>query len=45
MIQVRRLRNIRLSDCTFENVAQADVVENVVGLTFDRVTVNGQLRR
>ena len=39
------LRDIRLSDCAFENVAQADVVENVEGLTFDHVTVNGQLRR
>ena len=39
------LREIRLSDCAFENVAQADVIENVEGLTFDHVTVNGQLRR
>jgi polygalacturonase len=39
------LRDIRLSDCTFENVAQPDVIENVEGLTFDHVSVNGQLRR
>jgi polygalacturonase len=38
------LRDIRLSDCTFENVAQADVIENVEGLSFDHVTVNGQQR-
>jgi polygalacturonase len=35
------LHNIRLSQCTFENVAQPDVVENVEGLTLDRVRVNG----
>jgi polygalacturonase len=39
------LRDIRLAQCSFENVAEADVVENVQELTLDRVTVNGQLRR
>jgi polygalacturonase len=39
------LRNIRLAHCSFENVAEADVIENVQELGFDQVTVNGQLRR
>jgi polygalacturonase len=39
------LRNIRLIRCSFENVAEADVVENVKGLEFDQVTVNGKPRR
>jgi polygalacturonase len=39
------LRNIRLAQCSFEDVAEADVVENVEGLSFDHVTVNGELRR
>jgi polygalacturonase len=38
------LRDIRLTKCSFENVAQADVVENVEGLVLDHVMVNGQLR-
>jgi polygalacturonase len=36
------LHNIRLEGCSFENVAKPDVVENVEGLTLDRVTVNGK---
>ena len=39
------LRDIRLGQCSFENVANDDVIENVEGLTLDRVTVNGQVRR
>jgi polygalacturonase len=39
------LRNIRLAQCSFENVAEADVVENVEDLTFDQVAVNGQIRQ
>jgi polygalacturonase len=39
------LRDIRLTQCNFENVAEPDVVESVEGLSFDHVTVNGQLRR
>jgi polygalacturonase len=35
------LHNIRLERCTFENVARPNVVENVEGLSLDRVTVNG----
>jgi polygalacturonase len=39
------LRNIRLAHCSFENVSESDVVENVEGLTFDSVTVNGRIRQ
>jgi polygalacturonase len=39
------LRDIRLVQCSFENVAQADVTENVEGLVLDRVMVNGRMRR
>ncbi len=39
------LRDIRLERCSFDNAAQPDVIENVEGLVFDDVTVNGQLRR
>jgi polygalacturonase len=39
------LRDIRLSQCSFENVAQEDVVENVEGLVLDRVMVNGRIRQ
>jgi polygalacturonase len=38
------LRDIRLTKCSFENVVQADVVENVEGLVLDHVMVNGQIR-
>jgi polygalacturonase len=36
------LHNIRLERCAFEDVAKPDVVENVEGLTLDRVMVNGK---
>jgi polygalacturonase len=39
------LRDIRLEQCSFGNVAEPDVIENVEGLRFERVTVNGQVRR
>ena len=39
------LRDIRLAQCLFENVAKDDVIENVEGLAFDRVAVNGRIRR
>jgi polygalacturonase len=39
------LRDIRLKQCSFENVAQPDVAENVEGLVLDRVMVNGHLRQ
>jgi polygalacturonase len=38
------LQSIRLAQCSFENVAEPDVIENVEGLSFDRVKVNGQIR-
>ena len=39
------LRGIRLERCAFEDVAQADVIENVQDLVLDRVTVNGRPHR
>lgn len=36
------IRDIRLADCAFDNVARPDVVENVKGLTFAAVKVNGK---
>jgi polygalacturonase len=39
------LRNIRLERCTFLNVSEADIVENVEGLTLDQVKVNNQIRQ
>jgi polygalacturonase len=39
------VRDIRLGECSFENVALDDVIENVEGLTLDRVTRNGQVLR
>jgi polygalacturonase len=36
--------NVRLRDCRFDNVAQADILENVKDLTFNNVTVNGVVR-
>lgn len=35
--------DVRLIDCRFENVAQADVLENVADITLTNVSVNGQL--
>jgi hypothetical protein len=35
------LKNIRVAQCSFENVAKPDVVENVEGLELDRVSENG----
>ena len=35
----------RYEHCTFENVTEPDVVENVEGLKFDGVTMNGKARR
>jgi polygalacturonase len=39
------LHDIRLEQCSFGNVAEPDVIENVEGLHFERVIVNGQVRR
>jgi polygalacturonase len=38
------VRDIRLTDCTFDNVEKDDIVEGVTGLTFRNVTVNGTRR-
>ena len=36
-----RIRDIRLEDCRFDNVAKASVLENVDGLAVSNVSVNG----
>jgi polygalacturonase len=36
------LRNIRLKRCSFENVAEPNIIENVEGLRFEQVRVNGK---
>ena len=38
------IRGVRVTDCTFDNVAKDDVIEGVSGLTFTRVRVNGKMR-
>ena len=38
------MRDIRVTDCTFDNVANDDVIEGVTGLTLKNVRVNGKLR-
>ena len=38
------MRNIRVTDCAFDNVAKDDVLEGVTGLTLKNVRVNGKLR-
>jgi polygalacturonase len=38
------LRGIRLEHCSFDNVAEPDVIENVEGLTLNNVRVNGKAR-
>jgi len=36
------IENVHLSDCDFENVAEANVVENVKGISFQNVRINGK---
>jgi polygalacturonase len=36
------IRDIRIEDCTFQNVARPDVIEHVEGLKLTNVTVNGK---
>jgi hypothetical protein len=36
------VRDVRLRDCTFDQAAQANVLENVEGLKLDNVTINGK---
>jgi polygalacturonase len=38
------IRDLRLKNCTFENVAETDVTEHVEGLRQDHVLVNGRFR-
>ncbi|MEP6835098.1 MAG: glycoside hydrolase family 28 protein [Gemmatimonas sp.] len=38
-----KISDIRLESCTFDGVAQPDVLENVTGITHKNVTVNGKL--
>jgi hypothetical protein len=33
------IRNVRLAGCTFENVAKANIVEHVEGLSLEGVTI------
>ncbi|HEY8412818.1 MAG TPA: glycoside hydrolase family 88 protein [Pyrinomonadaceae bacterium] len=35
--------NLRLTDCTFDNVAEGSIVKNVKDTTFENVKVNGRL--
>lgn len=38
------IRDVRIVDCTFDNVAKADVLEGVSGIELRNVRINGQLR-
>ena len=38
------IRDVRVIDCTFDNVARDDVVEGVTGLTLTNVRINGKTR-
>ena len=38
------MRDVRVTDCTFDNVAKDDVIEGVTGLTLTNVRVNGKIR-
>jgi polygalacturonase len=37
------IRDVRLADCTFNNIAQANVVDHVEGLKLERVKINGKV--
>jgi polygalacturonase len=37
-----RIRDVRVTDCVFENVAMADVMENTAGVVMEQVRVNGK---
>jgi polygalacturonase len=37
------VRNLRLENCTFDNVAQPNILKNVEGLNLQNVRINGQL--
>ena len=36
------ISDVRLTNCTFDNVAKADVLENVKGIVLNNVKVNGK---
>jgi hypothetical protein len=38
------IRDVRITDCAFDNVEKGDIIEGVTGLTFTNVRVNGKLR-
>lgn len=38
------MRNIRVADCAFDNVAKEDVIEGVTGLSLTNVRINGTTR-
>jgi polygalacturonase len=38
------VHNVRVVDCTFDNVAKDDIVEGVTGLTLTNVRINGKTR-
>ena len=38
------ITDIRVLDCTFDNVAKPDVTEAVKGLRLSNVRINGQVR-
>jgi polygalacturonase len=38
------ITNVRLRECRFDNVSQADILEHVKDLRFDNVRVNGSVR-
>jgi polygalacturonase len=38
------IRDIRVTDCTFDNVAKDELIEGVTGLTLKNVSVNGKVR-
>jgi polygalacturonase len=38
------IRDVRITDCAFDNVEKGDVIEGVTGLRFANVRVNGKVR-
>ena len=36
--------DVRLTNCSFDNVAKVDVLENVKDIVFERVRINGKVR-
>jgi len=37
------IADVRVADCTFDGVANPDILQNVKNLTFTNVRVNGKL--